>query len=155
MKGHLVVQLFGELGLDIDSRTGERFASVIQDLARKMPKPSLYVERNGGKPGVVCKVDAVPISSFCKHHILPWFGYVEIQYTPKAYVLGLSKFKRLVDWCSQGLALQEDVTEEIYRQLKVVLETDVRVEIKAKHTCVLARGVNLEPSFEFTTVREG
>jgi len=148
---------FGNLGLTVDYRTAERFTEVIKTLGSVYEKPSMFVEKTAygdemDLDGTSCSV-RVPVSSFCKHHILPWIGWAEISYTPRGLVLGLSKFKRLVDWATHGLTLQEEATLVIGRELTEALgsNTDVEVIVRAVHTCAVARGVKAEPDFEYVT----
>ena len=141
---------FSELGLTIDYRTAERFTEAMLEIANVKDKPDLYVEES--EVGVTCKT-TVPISSYCKHHVLQWFGWVDVVYTPAGLVLGLSKFHRIVEWASQGLKLQEEVTQLIGRELTEVLgpNSQVQVEVRAYHTCAITRGVKADSDFEYLT----
>ena len=72
---------------------------------------------------------------------------------PAGLVLGLSKFHRIVEWASQGLKLQEEVTQLIGRELTEVLgpNSQVQVEVRAYHTCAITRGVKADSDFEYLT----
>jgi len=141
---------FSEIGIIVDYRTAERFTDSMLELAKEQEKPTLFVEE--AKVEVTCKT-TVPISSYCKHHVLPWFGWVDIIYTPTGLVLGLSKFHRLIEWASQGLKLQEEVTQTIGQELTEALgpDSNVMVEIRAMHTCAITRGVKASSDFEYIT----
>ncbi len=80
--------------------------------------------------------------SFCEHHFVPMQGYAYIGYLPGDKLIGLSKIPRIVKYFSQRPQLQERLTGQIADSLVELLETeDVAVQLRAKHYCVLARGV--------------
>lgn len=80
--------------------------------------------------------------SLCEHHLLPFWGSVEIEYLPDSKILGLSKFSRIVEILSRRLQLQERLTAEIYSVLNDILcPRYLKVKVKARHLCSIARGV--------------
>lgn len=82
------------------------------------------------------------VNSTCEHHLLPIVGRAFVAYIPEGKVLGLSKMNRLVDFFSRRPQIQERLTEQIYRAMCFILETDnVAVCIDAEHMCVKTRGV--------------
>ncbi len=147
-----VRDFFLKAGMELDSDTARRYLGVICSMTEKPEKPNLFVERTPApKDGLVVEAPRIPISSYCRHHLLPWMGWVKISYKPDEWILGLSKFKRLVDYCSAGLALQEEVTKEIHGMLWNVLGVAPKIEIRGLHTCATVRGVKLSPDFEYVT----
>lgn len=91
------------------------------------------------------------VFSFCEHHLLPFFGEATIAYLPEKKILGLSKFQRLIDKCAATPTLQERLTQEVkLRLIDLLNPRGVAIQIKAIHTCVLARGP-LSSNAEFTT----
>lgn len=87
--------------------------------------------------------DGIVFSSMCSHHHLPFMGKVKISYTPSDKIIGLSKFKRIIDFFAKKPQVQEDLTEEIGMFLVNLLHPIyVKVEIyDAIHSCMCARGV--------------
>ena len=84
----------------------------------------------------------IPFSSHCEHHMVPFVGRAHIAYYPSEGVVGLSKLARLVDAYARRLQVQERLTKQIADCLAYILKTDdVAVFIKAKHYCVISRGV--------------
>ena len=78
----------------------------------------------------------LPFISLCEHHLLPFFGYVDIGIFPSKKIAGISKFSDLVEHLSNQLTLQEKLTEKIGNTINDVLECEgVFVRIKAKHLC--------------------
>ena len=80
--------------------------------------------------------------SMCEHHILPFFGTVNIGYIPRGSMVGLSKLPRLVNAIARRLQVQERLTAEICTHVAATLDTDgVIVACNARHLCMQMRGV--------------
>ena len=89
---------------------------------------------------IICR--DIDFYSTCEHHMLPFFGTVTIGYIPKKKIIGLSKLPRIVEHFSRRLQNQERLTQQIAKTLEKHLDPDgVGVIIKAKHLCMMARGV--------------
>lgn len=102
----------------------------------------------------IVKVNSIEFFSLCEHHLLPFFGHVNIEYIPNNEILGLSKFGRLVDAFSKRLQVQEHLTKQIGETIIKYLNCSyVKVHIKATHMCMSMRGISKSNSFtetEFT-----
>lgn len=99
----------------------------------------------------IVSVNSIEFYSLCEHHLLPFFGYVNIEYIPNQEVLGLSKFGRLVDAFAKRLQLQERLTKQIGETLVKYLNCSyVKVYIKATHMCMSMRGVYKTSAFTET-----
>ena len=84
----------------------------------------------------------ITFSSLCEHHLVPFFGTVDIAYVPNGKILGLSKFARVTDSFSRRLQVQEHLTNQITDFLDSNLQPNLLiVKIIAKHTCMCSRGV--------------
>eukprot|EP01054_Gregarina_sp_Poly1_P002308 Gregarina_sp_Poly_1__2307@NODE_1616_length_3712_cov_1006_655693_g1063_i0_p1_GENE_NODE_1616_length_3712_cov_1006_655693_g1063_i0NODE_1616_length_3712_cov_1006_655693_g1063_i0_p1_ORF_typecomplete_len473_score52_81GTP_cyclohydroI/PF01227_22/1_6e40QueF/PF14489_6/0_0051_NODE_1616_length_3712_cov_1006_655693_g1063_i021963614 len=84
----------------------------------------------------------IAFTSLCEHHVLPFFGHVSICYIPAEVVLGLSKLVRVVRSLSKMLQMQERLTVDIADTIdSLARPRGVFVQILAKHTCLMARGV--------------
>jgi len=87
-------------------------------------------------------VKDISIISVCEHHFVTIDGRATIAYIPKNKVIGLSKINRVAKFFSRRPQVQERLTKQIADCLTQVLETeDVAVFIRAKHYCVVQRGV--------------
>ena len=87
-------------------------------------------------------VKNIEFSSFCEHHILPFYGFIHIAYIPDGEVVGLSKLARIVDKYTKKLQVQENLTMDIINELnKSVKNKGIAVIIEAKHMCMTVRGV--------------
>lgn len=96
---------------------------------------------NPGYDELVCKI-GIDFWSFCEHHILPFFGTVDIAYLPNERVIGISKLARIVSKFASRLNIQEkmtaDIAEFIMKELK---PKGVMVIVSALHLCEVMRGV--------------
>ena len=89
----------------------------------------------------------IELYSMCEHHLLPFFGSCAIGYISQGKVLGVSKLARIVDMFARRLQIQERLTEQIADA--VMKESDaegVGVVIRAKHLCMMMRGVEKQNS---------
>lgn len=104
--------------------------------------PKCTVIANRMKYDELITVDKIEVKSMCEHHLLPFVGKATVAYIPKEYVMGLSKFNRLVQFFARRPQVQERLTEQIAAALQVILDTDdVAVIIRAEHFCVKLRGI--------------
>ena len=87
-------------------------------------------------------VRGIDFYSVCEHHLVPFFGRVNIAYLPSGKIAGLSKFARLVDVHARRLQVQERMTHDIAADIQKHLKPHgVAVEIEARHLCMAMRGV--------------
>jgi len=79
--------------------------------------------------------------SMCEHHMLPFFGKIQIAYAPNGRVFGISKLVRLVEKYSKRLQIQERLTKNIADELHSHGVRGVAVMAEAEHLCMKMRGV--------------
>ncbi|HEX6337725.1 MAG TPA: GTP cyclohydrolase I, partial [Jiangellaceae bacterium] len=80
-------------------------------------------------------VEDIPVRSVCEHHMLPFVGVAHIGYLPDEWILGLSKFARVVDFFSRRAQTQERMTKQIAEYLRDQLAPrGVGVVIEAEHS---------------------
>ena len=79
--------------------------------------------------------------SMCEHHMLPFFGKIDIAYSPNGRVFGISKLVRLVEKYSKRLQIQERLTKNIADELHSQGVKGVVVLTEAEHLCMKMRGV--------------
>ncbi len=66
-----------------------------------------------GATGLVA-VQRIPFSSLCEHHLVPFYGSMDIVYLPHAgRVAGVSRFVEAVDVLARRPQLQERLTREV------------------------------------------
>ncbi len=99
----------------------------------------------------------IPLYSICEHHLLPFFGRVNIAYIPKnGRVTGLSKLARVVDILARRPQVQERLTTQIAEILMNKLKPlGVMVVIEAEHLCLSMRGVRKPGTMTVTSAVRG
>lgn len=96
------------------------------------------------------------LKSMCSHHHQPVSGVAYIGIIPGKKVIGLSKYTRIAQWCARRGTLQEELCNDIAREIMEATETsDVGVYIQATHGCCENRGIMAHSSLTQTTVLKG
>ncbi|WP_415857903.1 GTP cyclohydrolase I FolE [Leptospira vanthielii] len=94
----------------------------------------------------------IEMYSLCEHHLLPFYGRAHVAYIPNKKIIGISKIPRIVDVFARRLQVQERLTDQIAQAIQETLEPlGVGVVIKAKHLCMMMRGVEKQNSELFTS----
>lgn len=95
--------------------------------------------------------------SMCEHHILPFYGTVDIIYMPGEYLLGISKFARVVNYFSHRLNVQEKMTDDIANFIMncSLKPRGVMVVVKGTHLCEIMRGVKQSNPMIITSAIKG
>lgn len=151
-----------ELGVGDDlegfEKTPERFLKTLRELTEFHRNPNsinkqfvFFHTRNKEKLVVVSRIS---FASLCRHHLLPFFGFVDIGYIPNGKILGFSKFKRIIELMSRQLSVQEDLTQELFDLfMNKMKPLGLIVHVEAKHTCALIRGARDTDSVFHTVVK--
>lgn len=101
-------------------------------------------------------VKDIEFFSLCEHHLLPFYGKVDVAYIPRDRVIGLSKIPRLVDMFARRLQLQERMTQQIAQTIQDVIDPlGVGVIAHARHFCMMMRGVEKQHSGAITSAMLG
>lgn len=84
----------------------------------------------------------IPFYSMCEHHLVPFFGEVDIVYQPhKGLVAGFSKFTKVVEHLSRRPQLQERFTRQIAGAVAAGVGAEgVLVTVEAQQLCMMMRG---------------
>lgn len=118
--------------------------------------PKITCIENKMKCDEMVTVSSIRVLSICEHHFVTIDGHATVSYIPKDKIIGLSKINRIVKYFARRPQVQERLTKQISDALSLILETeDVAVHIKAKHYCVISRGVQDTESETTTTDLRG
>ncbi len=111
-------------------------------IGRYTEAPSMTIFPNRKKVDELIISKGIEVMSVCSHHWQPISGRCAIGYIPGEYVLGLSKLSRIVDWFARRGQIQEELGEQIADYIEELIHPKaLGVVIKAKHYCMIARGV--------------
>ena len=140
----LVRELIIELGEDPTREglkdTPSRIADAYGEIFSGYDSDSeLSVQFSEDSETVVAK--NIQFYSMCEHHMLPFYGTIQIAYVPNGRVFGISKLVRVVEKFSKRLQIQERITKNIADELYSQGVKGVAVIADAEHLCMKMRGV--------------
>jgi GTP cyclohydrolase I len=96
------------------------------------------------------------LRSMCSHHHQPVSGVAYIGIIAAQKLIGLSKYTRIAQWCARRGTLQEELANDIAREIMKATGSDnVAVYIQATHGCCENRGIMAHSSLTQTTVLKG
>jgi GTP cyclohydrolase I len=140
--------------------TGRRLAKMyVNELmqGRYFPMPNATAFPNhveDGYEGML--VVRSELKSVCSHHHQPVTGVAYIGIIAADTLIGLSKYTRIAQWCARRGTLQEELCNDIARQImKATGSKNVGVYIQATHGCCENRGIQAHSSLTQTTVLKG
>lgn len=111
--------------------TGYKVGNINMALSKRVSDTSTVIAEKG-----------IDFSSMCMHHFFPFYGTIDIIYSPNKYICGLSKLSRVVEKFSRRFQLQETLGDAIASSVFTSLEAEwVIVVVNSTHTCVGCRGV--------------
>jgi GTP cyclohydrolase IA len=117
----------------------EYFAGYGQDPEQILQKT--FEEVDGYDEMVVLR--GISFESHCEHHVAPIVGRAWVAYVPDRRVVGISKLARVVEAYAKRLQIQERLTAQIANIIDHVLQPrGVAVVLKAKHHCMMSRGIH-------------
>ena len=147
-----VEELFKSLNIKLPIETPERFVKMRcyltkyqnisnKEIAKELNKVFEVNSPTNSKNMVIVK--DIDVFSLCEHHIALMYDMkISVAYIPNGFAIGLSKIVRLVDMICKRLQLQEKIGNDILETMGILLKNqDIAVHIKAKHSCVTARGI--------------
>lgn len=121
-------------------RVAELFARLFSGFDADPPAPSTFpAETTGAGDPVV--VAALPFQSMCVHHMVPFFGTVDVAYLPADTMIGFGSVGRIVD----HFAARPQVQERMIAQIADLLEETLAprglvVRLRARQLCMEMRG---------------
>jgi GTP cyclohydrolase I len=154
-----VADLLAALGQDPSSEqlldTPRRVAASYAEFLTPAPfTPTTFPNDEGYDELVLAR--AIPFSSLCQHHLLPFVGVAHVGYLPAGRILGLSKLARVVERFARRLQLQERLTTQVAAWLQDQLAPKgVGVVLEAEHQCMTLRGVRAAGARTVTSALHG
>lgn len=157
-----IKKLFECLKISLPDETPKRYVKMMYDMTKyqnvsnqeiaDFVNKTFEIDTKTDSSNMVLVKD-IEVFSLCEHHIALMYDMkISVGYIPNKFVLGLSKIVRLADMVCKRLQLQEKIAEDIIEIMKILTRSsDIAVHIRAKHSCVTARGIR-NTSSETVTV---
>ncbi len=142
----------------LDASAGRMAEAWSEDLLAgyRVDPASVITAFPAGADQATVMVRDVEFTSFCVHHLLPFFGRAHLAYLPGEHLTGISKLARLVDVLSRRLQIQERMTRQILDVMDASLQPQgAAVVVQAEHLCMTARGVRRRDSRVMSTSWSG
>lgn len=144
---HALQDFLAALGVDIQARgmekTPARVTKLFQQLTAggKLPTSFWGACFPSATQGLVA-VRGLPFASLCEHHLVPFFGEVQIAYLPRdGKVAGFGKFQEAVRILAQEPSLQERLTHKIATAVQEGTQAlGVLVVVEAEQLCMRMLG---------------
>ena len=153
---NLVNEIDGKSITDIDA-TVSRFIDFLYNKTRNNKSVdeifSVLEAEEHSEPIYINKINFL---SICEHHLVPFFGTVDIGVLPDMKIAGLSKYIKLVEYFSNAFQIQERFTKQIGEKIHETLSPQgVFVRVKAQHICTQVESGNNNMSEFITTHSTG
>ena len=156
----MILDAIGEFGNGSDlEKTPERVAEMVGDILSGYTTDTrlsaTFTEAEIGSD--LIQVNNIGFYSICEHHLLPFFGKVDIAYVPQnGKIAGFSGFNRLIDAYARRLQIQERMTRQIATAIQEALDPKgVLVRVSATQLCAAMRGKHPKPIRSVTHCRIG
>ena len=131
-------------------RTPERVTELMQHLFEGVGEPGPQMSTFPNEEGIedpVLLLD-IPFHSTCVHHLVPFFGHVDVAYVPGDVVAGFGSFGRVVDHFARRPQIQERMLAQIADHLVDQLAPrGLLVRCRARQMCVELRDTGARGTF--------
>ncbi|MBF0458027.1 MAG: GTP cyclohydrolase I FolE [Nitrospirae bacterium] len=126
------------------SSTPERISEMYEEIlsGRETPIEEILRPIKGESHEEMVILKDISFYSMCEHHLLPFFGVVNIAYIPNAgKIVGIGSLARALDILARRLQVQERLTTELADLIMAKLRPKgAMVIIDAEHLCMSMRG---------------
>lgn len=146
---HRFREFLVRVGIDLDgdpemARTPERvtelYGELFSGLRSDPPELSVFTLPSEEVHGAVF-LTALPFYSMCVHHLLPFFGAVDVAYLPGNRMVGFSSIGAVVDHFARRPQVQERMIVQIADYIDEALEPQaLLVRLRARQLCMEMRG---------------
>lgn len=144
-------RMFEALGWQIDqdpelTRTPERFSELVAEFANFKGGPRLSTFPADSSD--VIAVTAIAFRSLCVHHVMPFFGFIDVAYVPDTTACGFGGILRVIEHFSHRPQVQEKLVHQVAEHLSHELNAQgVLVRCRARQMCVEMRRTDAAPVF--------
>ena len=126
---------------DTPGRVTELFGELFSGLTADPPEPSTFSTPESHRRADPVIISAIPFQSMCVHHLLPFFGAVDVAYLPGDEMVGFGSIGRIVDHFARRPQVQERMIAQIADHLERTIELDgLLIRLRARQLCMEMRG---------------
>ncbi len=126
---------------DTPERVTELFGELFAGLHTDPPSPSTFAPPKTHEDPDPVVIAALPFQSMCAHHLLPFFGTVDVAYLPAEQMVGFGSIARIVDHFARRPQVQERMIAQIAEHIEETLNPrGVLVRLRARQLCMEMRG---------------
>jgi len=128
-------------------KTASRFIKYIKEFTTGYHEDIHYIledalYKNKDDSLQVIKQNNINFSTICIHHLLPFYGTIDVEFQPDEWIVGLSKIPRICTILSKRMNIQEKLGKDIAKHIFSTIEPKyVKVTVRAKHCCMGCRGI--------------
>lgn len=134
--------LSAELDAEL-ARTPERFVELLGEYSESMrldpPQLSTFdINHPESEPVVMC---GLRFESLCVHHLLPFFGTIDVAYLPKSRLVGFGSIGRAIEYVAKRPQMQERLIEQLAELLEDAIQPrGLLLRLRARQLCMEMRG---------------
>ncbi len=127
--------------VDTPRRVTDLYGELFSGVGVDPPVPSTFPTPGGQKEADPVIIAAIPFQSMCVHHLLPFFGKVDVAYIPAEKMVGFGSIGRIVDHFSRRPQVQERLIVQIADYLEESLApAGLLIRLRARQLCMEMRG---------------
>ncbi|MEL6177842.1 MAG: GTP cyclohydrolase I [Myxococcota bacterium] len=133
---------FGVLERDELAAAGRRMAELMEDWTRAARQATPTMSLFPAPPNADwVAMDGIAFHGLCEHHLLPFFGTIDVAILPGEVVAGFSSIVRVIEHLCRKPQLQEGLVEAIADALDEALAPrGLWVRLSARQLCMEMRG---------------
>jgi len=121
-------------------RTPERVSNLYADLFSSIDAPVPTLSTFDSEDEDIVIIEGLRFHSICVHHLVPFFGEIDIAYKPDKKAAGFGGFNRVIAFVSKKPQLQEKMTNELGDIIEEALSPKALwVRCRARQLCVELR----------------
>ena len=121
------------------ARVTQLYKELFWGLDAPAPKMSVFSAQESSSEPVI--LAALPFRSMCVHHLLPFFGAIDVAYEPNEHLVGFGSIGRVIDYFAARPQMQERLVKQISDYLVDQLKPKgLLVRCRARQLCMEYRG---------------
>ena len=133
-------------------QTPEAFLGLLKEFAGSTSPPAMQPIDATSRDLVI--VRAMPFHSLCVHHLVPFFGQIDLVYLPDRSLAGLGWFPRLVEHYARRPQLQERLVAQLADHVMTELQPrSLGIRLTARQMCMELRGARTSATTESIAYR--